>query len=165
MHCSSNQLQSNVRTSLQITVALACAGALMACGGDRTSDRPSASAATEPEQKTSPATNEQRVIEETAKTSERLADQTGAQAAKQDKVPGQPNNQPSDLERAASIRQALTAAPGLSAGARNVNVAVEQGRVTLRGRVESAVEKARVEDMARTAAGSARIVNELEAAP
>lgn len=165
MHRSSSQGRSNVRTGTQLVAALACIAALTACGGDRNSERPSATAATEPEQNIAPATNAQRVVEETAKTSERLADQSGTQAGKQDGVPGQAANQQTDLERAASIRQALSTANGLSAGARNVNVAVEQGRVTLRGRVENAVEKARVEDMARTAAGSTRIVNELEAGP
>jgi len=167
MHRSSTEHRRYGRTGGQLVTTLVCLGALTACGGDR-SDRPSATAATEPERKTAPANEQQRVIAETAKTSERLADQSGTQAGKardDDRAAEQPRNQQSDLERATSIRQALLDADGLSAGARNVNVAVDQGRITLRGRVENEVEKTRVESTARTAAGSARIVNELEVGP
>jgi hypothetical protein len=77
-------------------------------------------------------------------------------------TPEDQSNAPSDLELAAKIRRAVVGADGLSFTARNVRIIAEQGRVTLRGPVKSADEKARVEQTARKAAGSARVVSELE---
>jgi hypothetical protein len=179
MLCSSSHSGSLVRMNTPLAAALTLICALTACAAERASEPPPATAATEPEQKTSggadaeglpptdPASLKKvhRALDETASTSEQLADKTAAQAdyaSEHGGVPGTPQEQQTDLERAAAIRRALIEANGLSAGARNVNVLVEQGRVTLRGRVESAVERARVEETARLAVGSTSIVNELE---
>jgi osmotically-inducible protein OsmY len=77
-------------------------------------------------------------------------------------TPEDQSNKPSDLELAAKIRREIVGADGLSFTARNVKIIAEQGKVTLRGAVKSAEEKARVEKTARNAAGSARVVSELE---
>ena len=173
---------SDSRRFVSMSATLVCIGALTACAGERASAPPSATAATEPEQNTSGGANAEtlppsdpatlkkvhRAFDKTANTSERLADRTAAQAeyaSEHGSVPGTPPAEQTDLERAAAIRRALIKADGLSVGARNVNVMVDQGRVTLRGKVESAVEKARVEEMARSASGSMPIVNELDVGP
>jgi len=181
MSCQDNRQGTFVSARAQLAAALVCVGALTACAGGRASEPPSASAATEPEQATAGGADTQvqtpmdpaalkeahNTIDEAANTSERLADTTAAKAdyANQSgSVPGTPANHQTDLERAAEIRRALMGADGLSTSARNTNVLVEQGRVTLRGRVESAAEKARVEEAARLGDGATRIVNELEIA-
>lgn len=179
---STSRYGSFIPTTAQLRAALVCIGAVMACAGERASEPPPATAATEPEQSTAggadaeavppmdPATlkETQRTIDKTANKSERLADETAARAdhaGEHGGVPGTPQNQQTDLELAAKIRQALLSADRLSTGARNANVLVEQGRVTLRGRVESAVEKVRVEEMVRLTAGPTQIANELEVGP
>lgn len=73
------------------------------------------------------------------------------------------SNQEQDVALVAAIRQAITDADGLSVNARNVKIIVEGGRVLLRGPVASTAEKARVEEIARKAAGGRAVVNELEA--
>ena len=178
MRRSFNPLRSRIPTCAWLVTSLASVGALSACASDRTSEPPPATATMEPEQGTSggdsaahlpPATPEslekdQQAIDQTANTSERLADRSAAQvdnASEHASVPGEPAGPQTDLERATKIRRALMSADGLSTGARNVNVAVEGGRVTLRGAVESPVEKTRVEETAKTAAGADSVVSEL----
>jgi osmotically-inducible protein OsmY len=146
-----------------------------------------------------------RVIDQTAATSERLADKTAAQTpnardhatppagipkstesadtdqsnaepqrsadntAKNERdrddatlTPTDQSNAPNDLELSAKIRRAIVGADGLSFTARNVKIITENGHVTLRGPVANAAEKSRVEETARRAAGSARVVSQLE---
>lgn len=73
------------------------------------------------------------------------------------------SNRDLDVELVASIRQAITDEEGMSVNARNVKIIVQGGRVLLRGPVASNAEKARVEEIARKAAGGRTVVNELEA--
>jgi hyperosmotically inducible periplasmic protein len=75
---------------------------------------------------------------------------------------GDQSNQTSDVELAAKVRRAIVGTDDLSMNARNVKIITEGGRITLRGPVKSAAEKSRVEQTARQAAGSARVVSELE---
>jgi hyperosmotically inducible periplasmic protein len=211
MHSSSSEHRSHTRRSARLIATLACIGALTACAGSRETEPPPATAATEPEPAAGlppadPATlkEDHRAIDRAANTSERLADQTAAEAPnardhanppaglprtaatpdettesntataadntaknERDRAPGaltpeDQSNKPSDLELAAKIRRAIVGADGLSFTARNVKIITEGGRVTLRGAVKSADEKARVEQTARKAAGPARVVSELE---
>ena len=179
MPCSVKRNGSFARMNARLVAATVCVGAVMACAGERTMEPPPASAATEPEPTAGGAEHEappldpaavkeaHRTIDQTANTSERLAEKTADQAVYADgnsSVPGTPDDGKTALEQAAGIRRALMAADGLSAGARKVDVLVEQGRVTLRGRVESAVEKARVEEIARTTINATGVTNNLEVA-
>ena len=77
-------------------------------------------------------------------------------------TPTDQSNATSDVELTAKIRRAIVGADGLSFTARNVKIITEGGLVTLRGPVASAQEKSRVEETARRAAGSARVVSQLE---
>jgi len=82
------------------------------------------------------------------------------------KAPPQSDNEtafmPSDLAAATKVRDAVIDAAGLSNSARNVNITANQGQVTLRGRVTSAAEKTRLEQIAGEAARPATLVSELQ---
>jgi hypothetical protein len=152
--------------------------------------------------------HDQRVIDNTAATSERLANQTASHtknardtAAVPAGTPKSAENKPSqpaadnapkdqhasdntarnkrdrndatltppdqsnasgDIDLTAKIRRAVMDADGLSFTARNVKIITTDGQVTLRGPVKTAAEKSRIEEVARKAAGSTRIVSQLE---
>jgi osmotically-inducible protein OsmY len=71
---------------------------------------------------------------------------------------------PTDLELTTKVRAAIQAVSGVSATARDVKVISDENSVTLRGQVESAAEKTKLEEAARKAAGSAPVVSELKVA-
>jgi osmotically-inducible protein OsmY len=112
------------------------------------------SRAATPNQTTEPTNSTPAPADNTARNERDRNDQT--------QTPEDQSNAPSDLELAAKVRREIVGADGLSFTARNVKIIAEKGRVTLRGAVKSADEKARVEQTARKAAGSARVVSELE---
>ena len=76
-------------------------------------------------------------------------------------IPFEQNNSASDVDLIAGIRRAIVEDRELSLDAKNVKIVVEDGNVTLRGPVESAAEKARVESIARRA-GAARVISLIE---
>lgn len=94
MLCSCNHSGSFVLVNTQLAAALAFSCALTACAAERASERPPATAATEPEQSTAggedaeglpptgPASLKKvhRALAETANTSAQIADKTAAQA-------------------------------------------------------------------------------------
>ena len=51
---------------------------------------------------------------------------------------------------------------GLSTAAKNIKVITANGQVTLRGPVKSAQEKAKIDQLAKSAAGGAQIDDQLE---
>jgi osmotically-inducible protein OsmY len=67
-----------------------------------------------------------------------------------------------DVNTTAEIRQRITAADGLSINAQNAKVVTENGKVTLRGPVESAAERDTLDRIAREVAGDANVDNQLE---
>lgn len=72
---------------------------------------------------------------------------------------------PTDRELAARIRKAVVARDDFSINAQNVKVSARDGRVTLRGPVETAEEKRDIEAIAAREAGSAsRVTSEIEVA-
>jgi osmotically-inducible protein OsmY len=73
----------------------------------------------------------------------------------------QSNNSP-DLKVTQAIRQALMKDGELSTTAKNIKVITENGQVTLRGPVKNVQEKARVNQLAKSAAGGAHIVDQLD---
>jgi hyperosmotically inducible protein len=75
----------------------------------------------------------------------------------------QGNNQ-ADLETTQQIRKAIMADDSLSNDAKNVKIITSGGIVTLRGPVRSETERANIELKARKAAGTERVVDELEIA-
>ncbi len=72
------------------------------------------------------------------------------------------SNNPRDVELTAKIRRALTADDSLSVNAQNIKIITVNGKVTLRGPVQSEDERRRIEAAAKRAAGRATVVNELQ---
>jgi hyperosmotically inducible protein len=75
---------------------------------------------------------------------------------------GDQSNSSADLKITQAIRQALMKDGELSISAKNVKVITENGQVTLRGPVKTAQEKAKVNQLAKSAAGGANIVDQLD---
>lgn len=74
----------------------------------------------------------------------------------------QPNDK-ADIKLAAAVRRAIVKDKALSVTAHNVKLIAAQGVVTLRGPVESADEKARVEADVKAVPGVSRVDNQLDA--
>jgi osmotically-inducible protein OsmY len=75
---------------------------------------------------------------------------------------GDQSNSSADLKITQAIRQALMKDGQLSTTAKNIKVITENGQVTLRGPVKNVQEKARVDQLAKSAAGGAHIVDQLD---
>lgn len=96
-----------------------------------------------------------------------VADDTAHNQRDQDNknpTPLDQSNDSGDLRLTAAVRRAIVGADGLSFTAKNVKIISAAGKVTLRGPVNSAEEKSRVEQIARQAAGAAPVVSQLELA-
>ncbi len=78
------------------------------------------------------------------------------------KTPQDQTNQTQDRELLASVRPAIVGDTSLSTMAQNVKVMVEGGAVTLRGPVKNAVEKAKVESLAKSVKGITSADNQLD---
>ena len=78
------------------------------------------------------------------------------------KTSGDQSNSSSDLKVTQAIRQALMKDGTLSTSAKNIKVITANGQVTLRGPVKNVQEKARVDQLAKSAAGGANIVDQLD---
>ena len=75
---------------------------------------------------------------------------------------GDQSNSPEDTKLTAAIRRAVVGDKSLSMTAKNVKIIASNGVVTLRGPVKTDAEKATVEKLAQSAAGGAKIDNQLE---
>ena len=75
---------------------------------------------------------------------------------------GDQSNSQEDVKITAAIRRAVVADHSLSATAKNVKIITANGVVTLRGPVKTDAEKAKIEELAQSAAGNAKIDNQLE---
>jgi osmotically-inducible protein OsmY len=62
----------------------------------------------------------------------------------------------------AEIRSRITGDSSMSVNARNVKIVTSQGKVTLRGPVDSAAEKDAIERIARDVAGEGNVDNQIE---
>ena len=78
------------------------------------------------------------------------------------KTSGDQSNSSADLKITQAIRRALMKNRELSTTAKNIKVITANGQVTLRGPVKTAQEKARVDQIAKSAAGGAQIDDQLE---
>jgi len=70
---------------------------------------------------------------------------------------GDQSNSSADLKTTQTIRQALMKDSELSTTAKNIKIITNNGQVTLRGPVKNAQEKAKIDQLARSAAGGAKI--------
>ena len=75
---------------------------------------------------------------------------------------GDQSNSSADLKITQAIRQALMKDGELSMTAKNIKIITDNGEVTLRGPVKNAQEKAKIDQLARSAAGGAKIVDQLD---
>jgi len=75
---------------------------------------------------------------------------------------GDQSNSSADLKITQTIRQALMKDSELSTTAKNVKIITNNGQVTLRGPVKTAQEKAKIDQLAKSAAGGAKIDDQLE---
>jgi len=78
------------------------------------------------------------------------------------KTSGDQLNSSADLKTTQTIRQALMKDDELSMTAKNIKVITANGHVTLRGPVKTAQEKAKIDQLAKSAAGGAQIDNQLD---
>ena len=78
------------------------------------------------------------------------------------KTSGDQSNSSEDVKITAAIRRAVVRDHSLSMTAKNVKIITANGMVTLRGPVKSDTEKAKIVELAHSAAGNAKIDNQLE---
>jgi osmotically-inducible protein OsmY len=75
---------------------------------------------------------------------------------------GDQSNKKEDIKISAAIRKAVVSDKSLSATAKNIKIITAGETVTLRGPVKTAEEKTKIEQLAQSAAGNAKIDNQLE---
>jgi hyperosmotically inducible periplasmic protein len=75
---------------------------------------------------------------------------------------GDQSNSPADLKITQDIRRALMKDSELSTTAKNIKIITDNGQVTLRGPVKNAQEKEKIDQLARSAAGGAKIDDQLD---
>ena len=75
---------------------------------------------------------------------------------------GDQSNSQEDVKITAAIRRAVVGDNSLSTTAKNVKIITANGMVTLRGPVKNDAEKAKIAELAQSAAGNAKIDNQLE---
>jgi osmotically-inducible protein OsmY len=78
------------------------------------------------------------------------------------KTSGDQSNTSADLQITQAIRRGLMKDENLSSDAKNIKVITDNGQVTLRGPVNSPQEKKKVEQIAKSVAGGAQIVDQLD---
>ncbi|HEY3965281.1 MAG TPA: BON domain-containing protein [Planctomycetaceae bacterium] len=91
-------------------------------------------------------------------------DNTGRNVRDRDqttKTPIDQNENKNDIEITASVRKRIINSK-MSTDAHNVKIITQDGKVTLRGPVNSAEEKAQIEEMAVAVAGKDHVDNQLE---
>ena len=75
---------------------------------------------------------------------------------------GDQSNSQEDVKITAAIRRAVVGDKSLSMTAKNVKIITANGTVTLRGPVNNDEEKTKIAELAQSAAGNAKIDNQLE---
>jgi osmotically-inducible protein OsmY len=75
---------------------------------------------------------------------------------------GDQSNSQEDVKITAAIRRAVVRDNSLSTTAKNVKIITANGMVTLRGPVKNDAEKTKIAELAQSAAGNAKINNQLE---
>jgi len=101
------------------------------------------------------ASDDEKAKPDNAATNER--DRSG-----ETKTSGDQSNSSADLKITQAIRRALMKDRELSTTAKNIKVITANGQVTLRGPVKTAQEKAKIDQLAKSAAGGAKIDNQLD---
>lgn len=77
-------------------------------------------------------------------------------------TPGDQSGKPEDRKLTQAIRKAVMKDKSLTMTAKNVKIITADGKVTLRGPVNTAEEKTKINDLAKAAAGTVPVDNQLE---
>ena len=77
-------------------------------------------------------------------------------------TPADQSGTPEDRKLTQTIRQAVMKEKSLSMTAKNVKIITAEGKVTLRGPVNTAEEKTKIDELAKAAAGKTLVDNQLE---
>ena len=77
-------------------------------------------------------------------------------------TPGDQSGKPEDIKLTQAIRHAVMKDKSLTMTAKNVKIITADGKVTLRGPVNTAEEKTKINDLAKAAAGTVPVDNQLE---
>ena len=88
--------------------------------------------------------------------------QSGTSDSNSKVSPQNQSNKPSDIEITKKIRKEIMATNGMSMNAKNVKIITMNGKVTLRGMVDSEKEKSTINQFATNVAGPENVVNELQ---
>ena len=78
------------------------------------------------------------------------------------KTSGDQSNSSADLKITQDIRRAIMKDSELSTSAKNIKIITDNGQVTLRGPVKNVQEKAKIDQLAKSAAGGAKIDDQLD---
>lgn len=133
-----------MRIPMAVVLAISTAGLLTACGERSTKYSGNVAAA-----------GEARAEPDNSAVNARDAKSDNPTAADQSEAPA-------DRDMTQHIRQAVMADDSLSSAAHNVKIITVGGRVTLRGPVDSDVERTRVLEKAQAIAGATNVDNQLE---
>ena len=101
------------------------------------------------------ATDNEKAKSDNTATNER--DRSG-----ETKTSGDQSNSSADLKTTQAIRRVLMKDRELSTTAKNIKVITANGQVTLRGPIKTAQEKAKIDQIAKSAAGGAQIDDQLD---
>ena len=77
-------------------------------------------------------------------------------------TPGDQGGTPEEIKLTQAIRQAVVKDKSLTLTAKNIKIITTGGKVTLRGPVNTAEEKTKINDLAKAAAGQVPVDNQLE---
>jgi hypothetical protein len=95
-------------------------------------------------------------------------DNTGVNArdanrtTREPKLPIDQKENQADVDITAKIRSRVVGTDGMSINARNIKIITADGKVTLRGPVESAAERERIATIAREVAGNTNVDDQIE---
>ena len=101
----------------------------------------------------------------TAQAAQTAPDNTGRNVRDRNDAtltPGDQSESAADLSLTQEIRKAVVADDGLSTTAKNIKIITADGRVTLRGPVNTAQEKAAIVAKAQRIAGATKVDDQLE---
>lgn len=159
------------RTVLAAAIAVVLSGPVYAADPEPTAGHPAATRATATADadrtnvaavdRANVAAADRGTVSDEAKSADNTA-RNSRDADGDEMTPLDQSHAESDVEMTRAIRQSLVDDDTLGTNAQNVKVITVDGKVTLRGPVASAEEKARIVAIANKAAGPDRVMNELE---
>jgi hyperosmotically inducible protein len=106
--------------------------------------------------------NAKYVVENDQKGTATKEIQSGTSTDNSKVTPQNQSNKPSDIEITKKIRKEIMATKGMSIDAQNVKIITMNGKVTLRGTVDSEKEKSTINQFATKIVGPENVVNELQ---